>query len=59
MSNITNLRTARKQKAREEKRATHSENAVKYGITKAERVRAAALEETRRRKLDAHQIEEE
>ncbi len=59
MSKVTNLRTFAKQKAREEKRATASENAAKHGISKAERVLNAAREESRLRKLDAHQIEEE
>ncbi len=59
MSSITNLRTVRKQKAREEQRATASEKSAKHGLSKAERVRMAALEETRQRRLDAHQIEDE
>ncbi|WP_425090375.1 DUF4169 family protein [Tropicimonas sp. S265A] len=59
MSNITNLRTVRKQKAREARRVTASKNVEKHGMSKAARVLAAAREETRLRKLDAHQIEEE
>ncbi|MDJ0857636.1 MAG: DUF4169 family protein [Dinoroseobacter sp.] len=59
MSSVTNLRTFRKQKAREEKRVTASEKSAKHGMSKADRVRIAAQEEARIRKLDAHQIEDE
>jgi hypothetical protein len=59
MGKVTNLRTVRKQTAREEKRATGSENAAKHGTSKAARVLQAAREEQRVRKLDAHKIDED
>lgn len=54
MAEIVNLRTARKQKARAEARATAAENAARHGQSKAERTLQAAKAEKAARTLDGH-----
>jgi hypothetical protein len=52
MAEITNLNRVRKDKARAEKRAQAEANSVKFGRTKAERMREEAEAEKTRRDLD-------
>ena len=54
MARISNLNTARKQKARAEKRARADANAVKFGRTKAEKQLDKARADKARRALDGH-----
>ncbi|GAB4260960.1 MAG: hypothetical protein Kow0013_05020 [Pararhodobacter sp.] len=54
MSQIINLRTRRKQAARDRARKMGDANAARHGQTKAERMLAKAREEKARRDLDAH-----
>ncbi len=51
---IVNLRSARKQKARAERRARGDENAVKFGRTRAQRDLERAQSDKARRHLDLH-----
>lgn len=53
---IINLRTRRKQKAREDKAAKGAANAVRFGRTKAERVETEAFEDQAVRRLDGHKL---
>lgn len=59
MSEIVNLRQARKQKSREEERARADQNAALHGRSKADRVLAASRSAAARRMLDQHKLEEE
>lgn len=59
MAEITNLNRARKERARDEKQAKGSENAVKFGRTKAERIAEAALQDRARTMLDQHELDNE
>lgn len=54
MSEIVNLRTARKRAARAADRATADENAARHGTTRAERRKAAAEAEKAEHHLDGH-----
>jgi hypothetical protein len=54
MAEIVNLRTVKKQAARAAARATASENAARFGQTKAERDLEQAKAEKAARDLDAH-----
>lgn len=54
---IVNLNTARKQAAHAQKRADANETAVKFGRTKAQRLREAAEAARARAALDAHRRE--
>lgn len=56
---IINLRQARKERARAEKRAKGDENAAKFGLTKDQRVRDKAEATRARDHLDAHKRDEE
>ena len=49
-----NLNRVRKARARDEKRRTADENAVKFGRTKAERRLEAAEKDAQQRLLDEH-----
>lgn len=53
MADIVNLRAARKAKDRDAVRAKADENAVKFGLTKAEKSLQAAKADKARRDLDA------
>lgn len=59
MAEITNLNRARKERARDEKRAKSDENAAKFGRSKAERIAEAALGAKARHMLDQHELEKE
>lgn len=59
MGNVTNLRTARKQKAREEKRANASAKATLHGESKAERLLRTTRSEAEKRHLDQHYTEDD
>ena len=54
MAKIVNLRTRRKQAAREEARATGTANAAKHGLAKSDSDLARARAEKARRDLDGH-----
>lgn len=54
MSEIVNLKRARKAKARAEAEATAQANRVAFGRTKAERKLAKAQTEAEGKKLDGH-----
>ena len=56
MSNIVNLRRARKQKRRVDKDQTAVENRARFGRTKAEREREDAQLELDARKLDGAKL---
>lgn len=49
-----NLNRARKARARLQKARQADENAAKFGLTKAERTRQAALRDLARARLDGH-----
>ncbi len=55
---VINLRTARKQRARVQKRAAGDANAARNGRSKAERAAEAARAAAERRHLDGHKREE-
>ena len=57
MSKVINLRTIRKQAARDAKRRAGDENAARHGRTKAESVVQKAAAEKARAHLDAHKRE--
>jgi len=57
VSEIVNLRTARKRAARAAERQAARENAARHGTTKAERLRVAAEAGKARRDLDGHKRE--
>ena len=54
MNKPTNLNKHRKQKARTEKKAQAAENAVKFGLTKAERLKTALDAQKADTHLDNH-----
>ena len=54
MSEIVNLRRARKAKARVAAADKAAENRLRFGASKAEREHAAANQDLERRRLDAH-----
>lgn len=57
MTKVTNLNRARKQKAREMRKRSGDENAVKFGRTKAQKSLEEATAQQARRKLDGHRKE--
>jgi hypothetical protein len=57
MAKIVNLRTLRKQKARDEKRREGDANAARHGLGKAQKDLAKARAEKARRDLDGHERE--
>lgn len=57
MTKVTNLNRVRKQKAREERKRSGDENAVKFGRTKAQKALEEATAQQARRKLDGHRKE--
>ncbi len=59
MTQPINLRQARKQRARAERRAEADASAASHGRTKAERILEATRNEKARAKLDQHYIEDE
>ncbi len=56
MSQIINLRRARKEKQRMKNREQATENAVKFGQTKAEKLLIATREAKMREILDQHRL---
>jgi hypothetical protein len=59
MSEIVNLRTARKNKARHEKEVVAEANRVKHGIAKSAHNKAKAIAETDAKRIDAHKLDKE
>ena len=57
MAQITNLTRFRKQKARAAKRAASDANAVKFGRSKAQRLRETTEAEQARVRLESHRLE--
>ena len=57
MTDVVNLKRARKNKARDDRRAKADENAVRFGRTKAQKDRESAEAERTRRDLDGHERE--
>lgn len=57
MAKIVNLNKARKVRDRAEKRAQADENAVKFGLTKAQKDLNKARAEKSARDLDGHETE--
>jgi len=56
MTEIVNLRRARKAKARSESEKTAAENRAKFGAGKAEKQIVDAREALERRRLDQHRL---
>jgi hypothetical protein len=59
VTEVVNLRQARKRKARADREATAAENRVAFGRTKAERRLTEAGNDLERRRLDAHRRDDE
>ncbi|WP_297295818.1 DUF4169 family protein [uncultured Methylovirgula sp.] len=59
MSEIVNLRRARKAKARAAAADTAAQNRLRFGVSKSERALAAATGDLERRHLDAHRRDPE
>ncbi|PZQ86818.1 MAG: DUF4169 domain-containing protein [Leifsonia xyli] len=57
MSQIVNLRSVRKKRARAEAESKAVENRVRFGMSKQEREAAGAARETSQRRHDAHRRE--
>ena len=57
MSEVINLRTARKRAVRDKAGRDGTENRLAYGVSKLERKRVTADREGSRRILDQHKIE--
>jgi hypothetical protein len=55
MSNVTNLNQIRKSKARAEKRAKADENAVRFGLTKAQKAQNKAQKDKVAKDWAGHQ----
>jgi hypothetical protein len=58
MAEIINLRTARKQKARTEKEAAAEANRLKFGRTKAEKLKEAGERARSEKHIDGHKRDE-
>lgn len=56
MSDVVNLRQARKRKARDQKRKAGDDNAAKHGRAKAEKSRTRAENALEARRLDGHRL---
>ena len=59
MGNIVNLRQARKQKVRLDKREKSAESTTVSGIKKTERARVARLKDIADRTIDGHKREDD
>lgn len=59
MTQIVNLRTVRKKKARAEKESAALENRIRFGLNKAGRQRAEAEKSLASQKLDGHRLDRE
>ncbi|MEQ9636358.1 MAG: DUF4169 family protein [Devosia marina] len=58
MAEIINLRSARKAKARTEKEAAAEANRLKFGRTKAEKLKNAGEKARADKHIDGHKLEE-
>lgn len=58
MADILSFKSARKTKARAEKDAQAAENRVKFGRTKGEKQRDAAMKKLAAKQVDAHKRDE-
>jgi hypothetical protein len=58
MSNVVNLRQARKQQARHEKEVVAEANRVKHGIAKSAHKKAVKMAVEEHRRLEGHKLEE-
>ncbi|MDP1730078.1 MAG: DUF4169 family protein [Devosia sp.] len=58
MADILSFKSARKAKARAEKDAQAAENRVKFGRTKGEKQRDAAMKKLAAKQVDAHKRDE-
>ncbi len=54
--NVIKFGKARKLLARKTREAEAAENRVKYGLTKAEKIKAKALQETASKRIDGHKL---
>jgi len=59
MTEPLNLNRARKQRTRAERKALADENAARHGLSKAERLFAAARTERARKMLDRHRMDDD
>jgi|LGOV01.1.fsa_nt_gb hypothetical protein len=59
MGNVINLRQARKQKTRADKRETSAASTAVTDVKKPERIRVTRLNHMANRSLDAHKREDE
>ncbi|MGI3171512.1 DUF4169 family protein [Pseudooceanicola sp. C21-150M6] len=59
MADIVNLNRFRKHKAREDKRATADQNALKHGRSKSDKARDQLEKNQQERHLDNHRIDED
>ncbi|RYD96268.1 MAG: DUF4169 family protein [Sphingobacteriales bacterium] len=59
MADIINLRTARKQKARDAKEAQSAQNRLKFGRTRAEKELSKATSELDAKRIDGHKREDQ
>jgi Domain of unknown function (DUF4169) len=59
MSEIVNLRQARKQKARRAKEVVAEANRVEHGVSKSAHQRAKTMAEKDKRKLAGHRLDED
>ncbi len=58
MSDIINLRQARKQKARHAKEIVAEANRAKHGVSKSAHSRAKVVAEKDNRKLESHRLDD-
>ena len=59
MGEIVNLRRARKDRDRQEREKTASDNRIKHGLSKPEKLLAAKSSELATKKLDGHRLEKD
>jgi hypothetical protein len=58
MSNVVNLRQARKQKARHQKEVVAEANRTKHGIAKSAHAKAKAIATHDDKRLEGHKLED-
>jgi len=56
MADIINLRSVRKQKARDQKDAAAEANRLKFGRTKAEKIKEATEKQRSQKHMDGHKL---
>ena len=59
MSDIVNLRQARKQKARRAKEVVAEANRAKHGVSKSSHRKAKAMAQMNERKIEGHRLDED